>query len=333
MDPATHRATTRGLAKATSGRVLSVRYRLAPQHPFPAGLLDALLAYLYLLHPPPGAFHQSLPASEIILSGDSAGGGLAIALLQLLLQLKRSGEQFLFHGTSVNVELPAGVATNSGWLDITMSMDSIKKNVDYDYIPQGTDSPLHAYPPSSVWPTTPPRNCIYTPTTRAQLHPLASPVLAQSWEGSPPVLFMCGEERLTDESLFLAKRLVQDTKGNVGGGVWMFEAQCHCFSQVQPTSNVGRMAFDIWSEFCMDSVRKATSGRSADGLDPNGVKPLAKAVKPKTLKVEDFLVEEMIPLTMDELKQRMQVRVENMERRERQWIAEHQPKSLPNAKL
>ena len=333
MDPATHRATTRALAKDTSGRALSVRYRLAPQHPFPAGLLDALVAYLYLLHPPPGSFHKSVAASEIILSGDSAGGGLAIALLQFLLQLKRRGEKFLFHGVPVSIDLPAGVVVNSGWFDITMSMDSVTKNGTYDYIPEGTDSLLHAYPPSSIWPTTPPRNCIYTPTTRAQLHPLASTVLAQSWAGAPPVLFMCGEERLTDESLFLARRIDEDTKGNAGGGVWMFEAQCHCFSQIQPSNDVGRMAFRIWAEFCMDSIRRAKSGGSANGLDPSGSKALAKLVKAKTLKIEDFSVTQLAPLSMDELKQRMLRRVDVMEQREREWIAEHRQNASPDATL
>ncbi|KAK4134881.1 hypothetical protein BT67DRAFT_378913, partial [Trichocladium antarcticum] len=46
MDPATHRPTTKTLAKLTSARVYSVRYRLAPQNPFPAALMDALQSYL-----------------------------------------------------------------------------------------------------------------------------------------------------------------------------------------------------------------------------------------------------------------------------------------------
>ena len=55
--------------------ILPARYRLAPQFPFPCGLLDCLAAYLYLLtvqHP-----------SEIILAGDSAGGGMIVRYVRL----------------------------------------------------------------------------------------------------------------------------------------------------------------------------------------------------------------------------------------------------------
>ena len=70
MDPATHRDTTKKLAKLTNGRCYSVRYRLAPQHPFPAALLDALVSYLTLLYPPPGAFHTAVKPEHILFSGD-----------------------------------------------------------------------------------------------------------------------------------------------------------------------------------------------------------------------------------------------------------------------
>lgn len=69
-DPATHRPLTRKLAKLTGGRVYSVRYRLAPQHPFPSALLDALVSYFTLLYPSPGAIHEAVPASDIVFGGD-----------------------------------------------------------------------------------------------------------------------------------------------------------------------------------------------------------------------------------------------------------------------
>lgn len=59
--------------KSGGARVLAVDYRLAPQHPFPAGLEDALAAYLYLLSPPGDAPFDPVPASQIVISGDSAG--------------------------------------------------------------------------------------------------------------------------------------------------------------------------------------------------------------------------------------------------------------------
>lgn len=70
MDPATHRHVTKELAKLTGGRCYSVRYRLAPQNPFPAAILDGLVAYLTLLYPPPDAFHEPVSPKDIVFSGD-----------------------------------------------------------------------------------------------------------------------------------------------------------------------------------------------------------------------------------------------------------------------
>lgn len=70
MDPATHRMTTKRLAKLSGGRCYSVRYRLAPQHAFPSALMDAFASYLALLYPPPGAFHTAVPPEHIVFAGD-----------------------------------------------------------------------------------------------------------------------------------------------------------------------------------------------------------------------------------------------------------------------
>ncbi|KAG5916479.1 hypothetical protein E4U53_004311, partial [Claviceps sorghi] len=70
MDPSTHRPTVRKLAKLTGGRAFSVRYRLAPQNAFPASLLDCLVAYMTLLYPPPGSFHDAVKPEHIVIAGD-----------------------------------------------------------------------------------------------------------------------------------------------------------------------------------------------------------------------------------------------------------------------
>jgi acetyl esterase/lipase len=70
LDPCTHRATTKKLAKLTKGRVYSVRYRLAPQNPFPSALLDALVSYFTLVYPPPDAVHDAVSPSNIMFAGD-----------------------------------------------------------------------------------------------------------------------------------------------------------------------------------------------------------------------------------------------------------------------
>ncbi|KAF4171582.1 hypothetical protein CNMCM8694_008063 [Aspergillus lentulus] len=88
-DPCSHREVVASYAKLTGGRVLSVRYRLAPQNPFPSALLDALVVYLSLLYPPEGTLHSPVPPSHIVFGGDSADGNLATVLLRTILQLHR----------------------------------------------------------------------------------------------------------------------------------------------------------------------------------------------------------------------------------------------------
>ena len=68
---------------------MTVRQRLAPQHPFHAALLYVFHAYMSLLTPPPGSPHHSVPASSIILAGDSFGACLALGLLFVFLALER----------------------------------------------------------------------------------------------------------------------------------------------------------------------------------------------------------------------------------------------------
>lgn len=61
------------MARDAGGRVLAVQYRLAPQDEFPAALVDAVMAYKYLVDPPKGALHKAVDPSKIVIAGDSAG--------------------------------------------------------------------------------------------------------------------------------------------------------------------------------------------------------------------------------------------------------------------
>ncbi len=91
--------------------VVTVDYRVAPEHPFPAALEDALEAYEWLLE-------QGYKNDQIILAGDSAGGGLAMALCHTL--------KARWRGT------PAGIVAMSPWTDLTLSGSSYKDNYDID---------------------------------------------------------------------------------------------------------------------------------------------------------------------------------------------------------
>lgn len=121
-----HRYQMQRHARKLKARVFAPRYRLAPQFPFPCGLQDCLAAYLYLLttHDP----------SNIIIAGDSAGGGMSLALLCLL--------------RNQGIPLPAGGILISPWVDLTHSFPSVAGDAPLDYIPQ---CGFH-YKPSRSWP-------------------------------------------------------------------------------------------------------------------------------------------------------------------------------------
>lgn len=75
----THRAIIWRYARQMRGRCFAVKYRLAPQFPWPCALQDSLAAYLYLIRPPENAKHRPVDPKNLIIAGDSAGGNLTLA--------------------------------------------------------------------------------------------------------------------------------------------------------------------------------------------------------------------------------------------------------------
>jgi acetyl esterase/lipase len=111
--PEDHRPLVAKLCRAGSAAALSLDYRLAPEFPFPAALRDAVDAYRFLATK---AFHPS----SIVLAGDGAGGGLAVATAMAI----RNG----------GMTMPAGVIALSPWADLTLSGWSIMRNAESDSV-------------------------------------------------------------------------------------------------------------------------------------------------------------------------------------------------------
>ncbi|KEF60380.1 uncharacterized protein A1O9_01940 [Exophiala aquamarina CBS 119918] len=302
MDPATVRDSTLRQARLTRGRCYSVRYRLAPQYPFPAQLLDALMSYLSLLSPPPGVPHSPVPARHIVFAGDSAGANLAAALLLLLLTLRRMGLNTIrYHGVDVPVELPAGVALNSPWVDITRSLPSINKNAHLDYLdpPTATGVSRHEPTPDVVWPTEPPRADMFCNASML-IHPLTSPLAAAAelWKGMPPVFMCLGNEALEDEILILARRMHQ------GGGVVElvgYEGMPHCFAMIFPRSVSGSDCYQRWGTFCSEVVQ----GRGTITSQASWVKAFSKPLEPIKTPIEQIsnLSDHDVADAMDKMQQ------------------------------
>ncbi|MSZ80919.1 MAG: alpha/beta hydrolase fold domain-containing protein, partial [Actinobacteria bacterium] len=105
------RKLTAHLAVQSNCNVLSVDYRLAPENPHPASITDAMISYKWLLK-------QGHAPSKIVISGDSAGGGLSLALL---LAAKRDG-----------VAQPAGAVVFSPWVDLVGTGESMDSKFGID---------------------------------------------------------------------------------------------------------------------------------------------------------------------------------------------------------
>ena len=110
-----HRDMTGRLSQAAGARVLSLNYRLAPEHPFPAPVDDAVAAYRWLLG-------QGIQAANIAIAGDSAGGGLALAAL---IAIRDAGEP-----------LPAAGIGISPWVDMEGTGESMTTRAAVDPVVQ-----------------------------------------------------------------------------------------------------------------------------------------------------------------------------------------------------
>jgi acetyl esterase/lipase len=166
--PKTHRQVLIAMAKAFQAPAYGLDYRLAPEHPFPAALEDALAAW--------HALSAETPPSSIAVAGDSAGGGLALALL---VALRDAGEP-----------LPAAAVLFSPWTDLAATGNSLIDNDAADPLFFGS------------WVAPMARHYLgATPGTT----PLASPVYADL-TGLPTLLIQVGDsEVLLDDSRRVAE--------------------------------------------------------------------------------------------------------------------------------
>jgi acetyl esterase/lipase len=168
--PRTHRKMAAQFSRAAHARVLVPDYRLAPEHPFPAAVKDALSAYGWLLK-------QGIPEAQLIVAGDSAGGGLT---LSLLLALREAG-----------AKMPRCAVTLSPWTDLSCSSPTYERLRKLDPIidKEGLSE-------AGLW---------YA-GDRNPRDPMASPLFADL-RGLPPLLVHAGgDETMLDDSRIFVER-------------------------------------------------------------------------------------------------------------------------------
>lgn len=169
-----HRMMCGLLANATGAKILIPEYRLAPENPFPAAIDDALKVYDWLLA-------QGHLSNNIMIAGDSAGGGLSVATV---LALKDKGES-----------LPAAVLCLSPWVDLTLKGRS--------HITKAKTEAVLRKEVLREW------ALCYAEESNLT-NPLVSPVYAD-FHGFPPLLILVGsEEILLDDAIALTEKAKAD---------------------------------------------------------------------------------------------------------------------------
>lgn len=167
----THRQLVSHIARAAGINVLVPDYRLAPEHPFPAAIDDAVGVYRTLLE-------DGFSAADIFIGGDSAGGGLTVATL---LSLRHAG-----------LPMPAAAVLLSPYLDVTASGESATTRADQD--PWFDAKDMHVVTDHYCGEGVDPQN------------PLVSPVFANV-AGLPPTFIQVGDDEilLSDSTRFAEK--------------------------------------------------------------------------------------------------------------------------------
>lgn len=180
---ASHGAMVAQIAGGAGVRAAVVEFRLAPEHPYPAAIEDAELAYRALLE-------RGYRGSDIILAGDSAGGGMVFALL---LRVQDSG-----------LPLPAACVALSPLADLTLSGESYSKNRRHDVM-----LPIE-------WIKRSVGDYLGVADATA---PDASPIFGR-FRDPPPSLLICAEDELLASDSVRLRDLLQRA-----GGVVEFQAQ------------------------------------------------------------------------------------------------------------
>lgn len=208
------RTLTSKLAASTSMDVLCFDYRLAPEHPYPAAAEDAMQVWDYLML-------LGYGARDVILTGDSAGGNLA---LSLVLKLKSQGRL-----------LPRGIILLSPWTDLTSSGKSFETKTDVDPVLDRAyiDRMVEAYAEG-----------------QDLKDPYISPLFG-NFEGFPPTYIQVGENEIL---LSDSKRLHQAfVEANVSVKMDIYPGMWHVF-QMSPVK-AAREAMDKNAEFIYDICR------------------------------------------------------------------------------
>jgi acetyl esterase/lipase len=213
----THRDFAVRYSRISGGSsVLSVDYRIAPEHTFPAALEDVIVAWDWLLD-------QGYKAKDVIVAGDSAGGNLALAFV---LALRDAGR-----------ELPAAIICMSPWADMAAEGQSY----DYNHL----NDPMFGYKGDPAYEAGSSMTDLYQGDTDPH-DPLLSPVYAD-FSGFPPMLLQVGTyEVLESDSITIYEKALAS---GVDVTLTRYHGMFHVFQMTGDLLPEGRQAWDEVEEF------------------------------------------------------------------------------------
>lgn len=223
--PTTHRPITAALARLTGLRVFAPDYRLAPEHRDPAALDDALAAYRRLLG-------DGTPPASVAVAGDSAGGGLTLALL---LRARDEG-----------LPMPAAAVCFSPWTDLAGTGHSVRANDGRCAMFRTPNMQEFAG--------------LYLGAASA-FDPYASPAHAPDFRDLPPLLLQVGStELLLDDS-----RAVHEKINAAGGAsrLEVYEDLMHCWQMLDGIVPEARAALRSAADFIREHVSTRTTATRA----------------------------------------------------------------------
>ncbi|PLB50907.1 alpha/beta-hydrolase [Aspergillus steynii IBT 23096] len=236
------------LCQHSGSRAFTFQYRLVPQYTLPTLVLDTLVAYFYLIAPPPGSFHKPIDPKKIVLVGESGGGVLHLHLLQFLQSLLRGSDKptITLNGCTIPIAMPRGCAFVSPAADYALALPSVEKFKPVDWLSEGAPWNQPGFPADEIWPASPPRGDLHCDDS-ARCHPLIDPSTWTDWEGMPPMWIACGEETFSDGVKFLVKNL--KTSG-VPVTFLEYEFMPHVWNQVIPALPQSKHCMKSWGEAC-----------------------------------------------------------------------------------
>ncbi|MFN6992854.1 MAG: alpha/beta hydrolase [Aquincola tertiaricarbonis] len=217
--PRSHRHLAADIAVAAGSRAFTLDYRLAPEHPFPAALDDAVAAYRWLVE------SQGAQPGRIVLAGDSAGGGL---VLTTLVALRDAG-----------LPLPAAGVCISLWTDLSCSLPSCDPQLP-SYDPLIDHAVLRAMAHAYMG-------------RRSLRNPRVSPLFADL-RGLPPLLVqVAGGEALVDDARQLA---IAASEAGVHTTLEVWPRMVHVWHWYARMLDEGQQAIERIAEFMQGALRQ-----------------------------------------------------------------------------